>query len=219
MSEENSIYYNRAGTPEGDIVFGEPVNKNNSSKMAVLIRRIFPGQRGRFKRDHYIGLQMAGELDGAILNSAPSVYGIYCGEKAYPSNSTPGAVAGMWYAENGDIVLAAPNGRIRLLAEGIDVIANGNPGEGRGFINIMSNNSIVASAENIDVNGADYVGVSCDREIEVTGTADCNFNVGSFSVVEGADVSPITSPPIKGTGSLSILRQYEGLLKLINSLT
>ena len=54
MSEENSIYYNRAGTPEGDIVFGVPVNKNNSSKMAVLIRRIFRGQRVSLKRDHYI---------------------------------------------------------------------------------------------------------------------------------------------------------------------
>ena len=39
--------------------------------MAVMINRIFPAPK--FRRGHYIGLQMSGKLDGSINVSAPSV--------------------------------------------------------------------------------------------------------------------------------------------------
>ena len=93
---------NQFNTSEGGTYYGH--SNANNAKMAVMLRRIFPSQ---FKRSQYIGLQQGGHKDGSILCSAPRTFEISCGEA--PLND----VAGVWYAENGDINIHAPRGRIR----------------------------------------------------------------------------------------------------------
>ena len=104
MAEQDIRFFNKLSTPEGEIAFGD-VMKNNA-KMAVMSRRIFPSSK-KFAMSHSIGLQMTGALDGAIINNAPSVYSILCGEK--PVGPDNGAVAGIWHAKNGDIIISAPS--------------------------------------------------------------------------------------------------------------
>ena len=53
------------------------VMKNNA-KMAVALRAVFPSN---FVNGQYIGLQQSGKMRGSIINSAPAVYSIFCGEK------------------------------------------------------------------------------------------------------------------------------------------
>ena len=78
---------------------------------------------------------MSGKLDGSINISAPACYNVRCGER--PVND----VSAITYAENGDIILFAPRGRIRIVARDIDLIAEGN-GDDTGFVNIQSNSVI-----------------------------------------------------------------------------
>ena len=111
----------------------------NNAKMAVMLRRIFPSP---FKRAQYIGLQQGGELNGAILCSTPSVFEIVCGEAPVQE------VAGVWYAENGDINIHAPKGRIRLSAESIDLISTGD-GDKTGYVNIRANAYLDVGASKI----------------------------------------------------------------------
>ena len=99
--EAKTYKKNQFNTSEGGSFYGH--SNANNAKMAVMLRRIFPSP---FKRAQYIGLQQGGALDGAILCSAPSVFEINCGEA--PVND----VAGVWYAENGDINIHAPRGRV-----------------------------------------------------------------------------------------------------------
>ena len=118
---------NQFNTSEGGTYYGH--SNENNAKMAVMLRRIFPSP---FKRSQYIGLQQTGEKNGSILVSAPATFEISCGEAPVQD------VAGVWYAENGDINIHAPRGRIRLSAMSIDLIATGTgqPPEGLSLIHI-----------------------------------------------------------------------------------
>ena len=204
MSEQTVTNYRPLGTDEGIIEFGD-VMKNNA-KMAVMIRRIFPSS---FKRSQYIGLQMSGKLDGGIINSAPSVYTILCGEK-------PVADTAMFCrAENGDIILSAPKGRVRIMARDIDLIASGN-GTDTGFINLRANSAIDGEAPTFQMQSEDAISLAAERDINLNTPGEIKLSCGDHKIVEAPDVSPITS--ILGSGSNTPLQQIEGLIKLIQSL-
>ena len=128
--ETNTYRKNQFNTTEGGTFYGH-TNANNA-KMAVQLRRIFPSP---FKRAQYIALQQNGELNGSIIVSAPSTFQIACGESPVQD------VAGVWYAENGDINIHAPKGRVRISAMSIDLIATGD-GKETGYVSINANTEI-----------------------------------------------------------------------------
>ena len=185
--ETKTYKKNQFNTTEGGSFYGH-TNENNA-KMAVMLRRIFPSP---FKRAQYLGLQQGGELDGSILCSAPSTFQIRCGE--VPVNNE---VAGVWYAENGDIVIGAPKGRIRIFAQSIDLISTGD-GDETGWVNILANKEINASAGGeIKMEAGSAFSVEADT-MDVNTTGKNEYNVGSFKVIEGGDAK--TQP---GTGNVT----------------
>lgn len=204
MAENIPYNYNGPGTSEGEVKFGD-VMKNNT-KMAVMIRRIFPSQ---FANSQYIGLPMTGKLDGSIINSAPATYQVFCGEKPVDG------IAGVFYAENGDLILNAPNGRIRLIARDIDLYASGN-GTSTGWINLDANATIDINGATVQTQAADALSLGTERDLNLNVPGQYKISCGNFKVVEGADVSPVTSP--LGSGVNTVLQTAEGLIKLIKSI-
>ena len=204
MAEKTCPDYNRFGNTTGEVVL-DTVDKRNN-KMAVMIRRIFPST---FKRAQYIGLQMSGTLDGAINVSAPSVYNVRCGEKPVDG------VSAITYAENGDIILYAPRGRIRIMARDIDLISEGN-GTTTGFVNIHSNSAIDMRTGELKINANDRIGMAAETKINLNTGGEVKVSSGGFKVVEAPDVSPISG--ITGSGANTIIQFGEGLAKLIESL-
>ena len=204
MAKNTCPDYNRFGNTTGEVVL-DTVDKRNN-KMAVMIRRIFPST---FKRAQYIGLQMSGELDGAINVSAPSVFNVRCGEKPVDG------VSAITYAENGDIILFAPRGRIRILARDIDLISTGN-GADTGFVNIHSNSAIDMRTGEVKMNASDRIGMASETKINLNTTGEVKVSSGGFKVVEAPDVSPIAS--LLGSGSNTPIQFAQGLAKLIQSI-
>ena len=202
MAENTCPDYNRFGNTTGEVVL-DTVDKRNN-KMAVMIRRIFPST---FKRAQYIGLQMSGELDGAINVSAPSVYNVRCGEKPVDG------VSAITYAENGDIILFAPRGRIRIMARDIDLISTGN-GADTGFVNIHSNSAIDMRTGEMKMNASDRIGIAAETKVNLNSTGEVKVSSGDFKVVEAPDVAF----NILGSGTMTIVQFAEGLFKLINSI-
>ena len=202
MAENTCPDYNRFGNTTGEVVL-DTVDKRNN-KMAVMIRRIFPST---FKRAQYIGLQMSGTLDGAINVSAPSVYNVRCGEKPVDG------VSAITYAENGDIILFAPRGRIRILARDIDLISTGN-GADTGFVNIHSNSAIDMRTGEVKMNATDRIGIAAETKVNLNSTGEVKVSSGGFKVVEAPDVAF----NILGSGTMTIVQFAEGLFKLINSI-
>ena len=196
--EAKTYKKNQFNTTEGGSFYGH-TNENNA-KMAVQLRRIFPST---FKRAQWLGLQQGGELDGSILCSAPSSFQIRCGEA--PINNE---VAGVWYAENGDIVIGAPKGRIRIFAQSIDLISTGD-GKETGWVNILANTEFNASAGEIKMEAGGAFSVEADT-MDVNTSGKNEYNVGSFKVIEGGDF--LTVP---GTGNITIEQHIASLQKLV----
>ena len=196
--EAKTYKKNQFNTTEGGSFYGH-TNQNNA-KMAVQLRRIFPSP---FKRAQWLGLQQGGELDGSILCSAPSTFQIRCGE--VPASNE---VAGVWYAENGDIVIGAPKGRIRIFAQSIDLISTGD-GKETGWVNILANTEFNASAGEIKMESGGAFSVEADT-MDVNTSGKNEYNVGSFKVIEGGDF--LTVP---GTGNITIEQHLASLQKLV----
>ena len=197
--------FNTFGNTTGAVVFDTVDQRKN--KMAVVIKRIFPAPQ--FRRSQYIGLHMDKELDGSISVSAPACYNVRCGEQ--PVNG----VSAITYAENGDIILFAPRGRVRIMAKDIDLIAEGN-GADTGFVNIHSNSTIDMNTGEVKMTADDAIGIAAERNVNINSGQRVKISAGSFKVSESPDVSPITS--FAGSGSLSPIQYAETLKKLLQSI-
>ena len=195
--EAKTYKKNQFNTTEGGSFYGHSIE--NNAKMAVMLRRIFPSP---FKRAQYIGLQQGGALNGSIICSAPSTFQIACGEA--PVND----VAGVWYAENGDINIHAPKGRIRLSAMSIDLIATGD-GSKTGYVSINANTKFDVEAGTIAMESDEAVSVSSNT-MDVNTTGRCEFNVGSFKLIEGGDAFTIP-----GLGNITFEQWIKTMKKVI----
>ena len=202
MSAATCPDYKRIGNTTGEIAF-ETVDSSNN-KQAVMVRRIFPNPA--FRRSQYIGLQMTGTLNGSINVSAPACYNVRCGEKPVHG------VAGITYAENGDLILFAPRGRIRIVARDIDLIAEGN-GDNTGFVNIHSNAVIDMNTNELRAETSDSISMAAERKIDINCMQKIGLNAANVKVVESADVSIAL-----GAGSNTIIQTIEGYKKLIESI-
>ena len=172
--ESKTYRKNQFNTTEGGSFYGHSMA--NNAKMAVMLRRIFPSS---FKRSQYIGLQQGGEKDGSILVSAPATFEISCGEAPVQD------VAGVWYAENGDINIHAPRGRVRISAMSIDLIATGD-GDTTGYVSINANEKFNVEAGTIAFQSDNNYEVETEK-MEVNTPGKCEFNVGSYKLIEGGD--------------------------------
>ena len=197
--------FNRINNTTGAVLFDDIDDRGH--RMAVMIRRIFPAPQ--FRRSQYIGLQMSGKLDGSINISAPACYNVRCGEQPVDG------VSAITYAENGDIILFAPRGRVRIMAKDIDLIAEGN-GADTGFVNIHSNSTIDMNTGEVRMVASDAIGIAAERNVNINSGQRVKVEAGSFKVNESPDVSPVTS--FAGSGSLSPIQYAETLKKLLQSL-
>ena len=198
--ETKTYRKNQFNTSEGGTYYGH--SNANNAKMAVQLRRIFPSP---FKRAQYIGLQQGGELDGSIICSAPKTFQIACGES--PAQD----VAGVWYAENGDINIHAPKGRIRISAMSIDLIATGD-GQETGYVSVNANTEFNVEAGNVVVNSDDNISLNAEvMDTNVTGK--CEYNVGSVKVLEGGDFFSVP-----GQGNITVEQFYDAMFKVIGSM-
>ena len=95
---------------------------------------------------HYMSMDIDGPRAGWTLNRCPGPYEILCASKNAGIIGSDKGVGFFLDAENGDIVIRAPKGRIRLSALDIDIRAEG-PDNTRGTINLDANQSINIKTE------------------------------------------------------------------------
>ena len=183
MAELDSWNHLQFNNNEGGL-FLSYTNKNGA-KVAAALRRIFPSQGVRFAQS--IELIMAGPMEGSIVCQTPKVFSINCGELPSGKTADQDGIAGVWYAENGDIVLNAPNGTIRLLASNIELISDGNPDDGKGNVSLSPSASLRCE-------GADQIKLYAN-ETRIKGTGVLNLEgndevevAGKVKLTEPADI-------------------------------
>ena len=190
------------GTNEGKVQYGTVLP--NGSKMAIMVRNMFNDPE--FKKDHYIGLQMEGKLKGSTIERSPAVHQIICGEKP------AGDLAGMWYAENGNIVIGAPEGKVIIFAEDIEILASGD-GATTGNVVIESNASTSVKSPDITLEAADTLALEGEKRIKIDSTGRI-FLEGMIKVIEGVDAAPLAA----STGNLTIAQRFIATKKFIESI-
>ena len=139
----------------------------NGAKIAAGLRRIFPSHGIRYSQS--IELVEAGPMEGSIICQTPKTFSINCGEIPTGATSDQAGVAGVWYAANGDLVLHAPHGTVRILANNIELISEGNPAKGKGNISLSASGSFRSDSDRVEIEAGDACSVNGENELSLSG--------------------------------------------------
>ena len=178
--EKKNLYAYRLGTNDGELKLGHVTGENQIS--ACLLR-------SGFFHNHYITLDGTGERHraGGTMCRSPGSFQVKAGDKCGPEDQTI-----MMRAENGDILLSAPTGKIILDASNILIRTSG------GNIDIDSSNkvNIVGKGDGVAINGTAGCKIVSDKTVEVIGGTVCNIYGGVIDMADG-NVVAINSKPSK----------------------
>jgi len=166
-----------SGNRHGRISFGS-YRKSNQIAGVLL-------QSGRDAGRHYSVMQSTGDADagskGSTTSVCPGTYTVKAGKDivnytipSNVSNNIPGIVQ---LAENGDILLSAPRGRIKIVAQDIELIASGFDGK-TGSISLTSNEKILLNSQSIDINSTETTKIFSEKTVETIGKGLMNIYGG-----------------------------------------
>lgn len=176
MSKQN---YNtiRYGNSDGELKFGHIHDDNKIS--AFIVRS------GR-ESNHYITMESEGEphrKHGTICRST-GAFQIKAGDNV-KSSGIKENIGVYIEAVDGDIVLNAGNGRIRLIGENIDFVARGGDGQ-NGVISIDANEKVIVNSPIVSINSKVSTKMVSDGRIDVIGKAILNIYGGLVDCADGA---------------------------------
>ena len=176
MGQRINYHFNRVGNDHGEIRFGHIHDDNNIS--GFMVRTGEDGGR------HYMTMDSSGDIDqgrkGSTINVCPGSFSVKAGKDV--AKDIP---AIFQLAENGDIHIGAPNGRIKIWAENIELIASGPDGS-NGVITIDANEKVIVRAPQIDINSKVSTKIFSEKTVDVIGKAILNIYGGLIDAADGA---------------------------------
>ena len=200
MAKKESFHPYFTGTEHGRLSFGT-IRKNNEISACML-------QSGPDGGRHYITMDSTGNKEkgmrGSTKSFSPGTLTVKTGKDIvnYEKDSKePNNITGIWCeAENGDIIIKAPHGKIRLEAEDVIINANGFDGKS-GNIVLDSNDKITLKSQVIDINASVSTKIFSDKTVEVIGKGLMNIYGG---LVDFADRTTKGKPSKTCGGAVSI---------------
>ena len=204
ITSENHLEFNNT---DGGL-FLSYVN-TNGAKVAAALRRIFPNHGVGYPQS--IEMIMSGKLNGSIICQTPKVFSITCGELPSGETVDQAGIAGVWTAKNGDIVLHAPHGTVKIIANNIELISDGNPSSGKGNVSISASGDLRGKTNSITLEAADKTRISGEDEVQISTTNKVLMR-GEVKTEEGHDVA--TFFQTYGSGSMTPKQFAEAILKL-----
>lgn len=186
MSERKNYHTIRYGTAEGEIKFGHVHTDNVNS--AVMLR-------SGHTYKHYMTMDGPGGQDFRTHSTTfrgPGAFQVKHGE------GVPDEQPGIYLdAVNGDIVIRAANGRIRMEALDVDIRATG-AGD-RGNIVLDANDKVIMNAQTISCNSKVAARFFSEKTVEIVGNNVLNMYGGFVDIADGS------STALTGKGSKSPL--------------
>jgi len=177
MTKKESFHPYFVGTEHGRLSFGT-IRKNNEISACML-------QSGPDGGRHYVTMDSTGNKEEGMRGSTkafcPGTLTVKSGKdiENYTVPSTePNNIPAIWCeAENGDIIIKASRGKIRIEAEDIVLNANGFDGKS-GSITLDSNDKINLKSQIIDINASVSAKIFSDKTVEVIGKGLLNIYGG-----------------------------------------
>ena len=181
-SDKRKNYHTvRYGTAEGEIKFGHLHRDNEIS--GVMLRSGSASSKG----NHYITLDSSGVKDrtNGTICSSPGAFQVKAGYDLEKEGEEAQNVGIYLDAKNGDIVIRAPSGRIRMEAVDIDIVATGEDNE-KGTVNINGNEKVIIKAQTIDASSKVASKFFSEKTVEVVGNGVLNIYGGMIDAADGA---------------------------------
>ena len=209
MSQFNTWNHSEFNNNEAGLFLS--YENKNGAKIAAGLRRIFPSHGIRYAQS--IELIEAGPLEGSIVCQTPAVFSINCGELPSGATNQQAGIAGVWYAKNGDLVLKAPHGTVRIEANNIELISEGNPADGKGNISLCASGSFRTDSDRVAIQAGDVCSLNGENEMSITSSNRCVIT-GELKTDEGHDPATVLSS--LGSGSKTPLQWKRTIAKLID---
>ena len=154
--------------------------------------------------DHYLRLITTGKFAGGTTNRCPGTYQIICGK-------TPTTDVGfIVISEDGDLVLSAPSGRVRIIGEDVDIIAMGG-GTKKGNINISANNNVNTSGKTVETIASSKLSLASSGNAYIT-ISNILYNSATFT--KNSTAAAVSLPPafLANTGVSEIRQTLKKIL-------
>jgi len=180
MSQRKNYHTVRYGTRDGELQFGHIHKDNNQS--AVMLR-------SGHDFLHYISMDSSG-TKGARKNSticrSSGPFKIEAGDECKITKDNQENQAGIEMdAVSGDIILRAPQGKIRIHAQDIELIADGHNGK-TGYVKIQGNDKVILKSKSIDIRATETARFFSENKLDVIGNAIMNIYGGLIDMADGA---------------------------------
>ena len=181
MSEKINYDYKRIGTNDAEITFGEIDKYNITSGITMRV-----GTSAADGVPHYFRMDKDGDAKekgrrGTIFE-CPGAFQVSAG------HSVKRGIPGVYIdSQNGDLILRS-DGRIRIIAENIDLIATGTPSEEgeNGVVNINASEKIIIDSKgSIAVQSTVSTYIFSEKTVEVIGNSICNLYGGFMEILDG----------------------------------
>lgn len=154
--------------------------------------------------DHYMRLITTGKFAGGTTNRCPGTYQIICGK-------TPTTDVGfIVISEDGDLILSAPSGRVRIMGEDVDILAIGG-GTKKGNINIAANNNVHTSGKTVETIASAKLSLASGGNGYLTIS---NILYKSATFTKNASAAAVSLPPqfLTNTGVSEIRQTLKKIL-------
>ena len=185
MSKPVNKHPYRLGNEHGEIRFGHIIKEK---QFGYYVRTGDDGGR------HYIRMRTNGDVKqgqkGSTNFHSPGSFTINCGEDVRGVKSADGSKvvnppAFNLLAQNGDVTISAPQGTIKLVAQNIELIAEGNDGPNVNII-LESNEKIKLTSPDIEVNSSVATKIVSENTVNLVGSGIMNVYGGMMDFADGA---------------------------------
>ena len=185
MAQQSNANPYQDGTEHGYLSFGEVNTFSNQIDACKIANGPDAGR-------HYIRLQETGDKENGSKGSTsivcPGTLTALAGKDIvnYPKGSDkPRDIPAIFYeAENGDIILTAPRGKIKIAAEAIEIVAKGSDGK-TGVVNINADDKIILDAQIIDVQSKASTKIFSEDTVHLIGKSLLNIYGGLADFADG----------------------------------
>lgn len=172
MAEKKNYHTIRYGNKDGELKFGH-IHNDDVMSACMLRSGLDDGQ-------NYLSFEKDGKRQGWFINRCTGTHNIKCGDLTPYDHP-----AFLVEAINGDIVLNAKNGRIRMFAENIDIQAKGSDNK-NGVITIDSNEAIRLKTKNILTESSAITKIVSSGIVEMVAEGVLNAYGGLIDFADGA---------------------------------
>ncbi len=162
----NPNYQCVASTADGQILLGEVNEDNVTSGITLRVGKTTSPV------PHYIQMDKDGDAltkgrKGTICRS-PGAFQVKAGDMC--GDGIPGVYID---SGNGDLILRS-DGRVRILAENIDLIASGAD-EANGIVQINANSKVLIGSDDVHIDSGNLTKIFSDKTTEVIGNSILNL--------------------------------------------